>query len=90
MLGVRNSSPHKAPLQWRIVGCDGVGQREAALNGVAGQHLFTDEVALAIRCAPAGTGDVVGVGGAFDKLSKHGYHTLPKLGGMLVNLMPKL
>ena len=52
------------------MGCDGVGQFEAALNGVAGQHLFTDEVALAMGGAPAGTGDVVGVGGALDEVVK--------------------
>ena len=63
-----------------LVGCDGVGQLEAALNGVAGQHLFTDEVALAMRCAPAGTGDVVGVGGALDEVVKTRVPHLAKVG----------
>ena len=68
------------PLYLDSVGCDGVGQLEAALNGVASQHLFTDEVALAMRCAPAGTGDVVGVGGAFDEVVKTRVPHLAKVG----------
>ena len=43
-----------------------------------------------MRCAPAGTGDVVGVGGAFDEVVKTRVPHLAKIGGMVVNPMPKL
>ena len=63
-----------------LVGCDGVSQLEAALNGVAGQYLFADEVALAMGRTSAGTGDVVGVGGALDKVVKTRVPHLAKIG----------
>ena len=63
-----------------LVGRNGVGQLEAALNGVASQHLFTNEVALTMRRASAGTGDVVSVGGALDEVVKTRVPHLAKVG----------
>ena len=63
-----------------LVRGDGVGQFEAALDGVAAEDLLSDEVALAMRCAPSCARYVVGVGRAFDEIVKARVPHLAKIG----------